>query len=1097
MKLSALVFVAVLALSAASNASKPNSPPARAGASPGHFTAESWSGLSFRSIGPAVTEGRVVDIAVDPLHPSTWFVGAACGGVWKTINAGNTWEPVFDGEGSYSIGSVAIDPNNPSVIWVGTGENNSQRAVAYGDGVYRSDDGGKSWKNMGLKASEHIGRVRIDPRDSRVVYVAAQGPLWKDGGDRGLYKTTDGGKTWKSVWNISENTGVNEVLLDPRDPDVLYAAAYQRRRHVWGFIDGGPESGISKSTDAGATWTKLSTGLPTEDMGRIGLALAPSEPDTIYAIIEAANGASGIFRSTDRGAAWEKRSGFTNSAPMAYNIIVVDPKYPERVIGMDVSMQVSDDGGKSFRPLGEADKHVDNHVLWIDPANNSHYLSGCDGGVYESYDRAATWNFKANLPITQFYRVTVDDARPTYNVYGGTQDNESLGGPSRVFGTQGITNADWFVTSTGDGFVSAVDPEDPNTVYSEAQYGALNRMDRRTGEQLYIQPQPGKGEDGFRWNWDSPLLVSPHSHTRLYFAANKLFRSDDRGSHWSEVSGDLTRRLDRNSLKMMGKIWPADAVAKNSYSSIFGNGVSLSESPLKEGLLYFGTDDGLVQVTEDGGKSWRRIEKFPGIPEMTYVSHLTASAHDASTVYATFDNHNMGDFKPYILKSADRGRSWSSAAGDLPERGSVHTVVEDPVDRNLLFAGTEFGCYFTKDGGAHWIRLKGGLPTIAVRDIAIQKRENDLVLATFGRGFYILDDYTPLRLASAAEFEKPAHSFPVKTARISVEPSPLGLRGRAFLGASFYEGANPPFGAILTYYLKDELKTNVKRRHEAEKEAEKSAAAAPYPTLNQLREEAAEEEPAVLVTISDAQGRAIRTLAAPATAGVHRINWDLRFPPANPTSLAPPPSDDGFSQPATGPLVVPGRYTASFFQRVSGKVTPIAETQTFEASGAFDIPAREREELWNFELKTARLQRAVLGAEGSLHEAQTRVRHVKKAILDTPGAEPAFGTRAREIEAALRQIERNLSGDPVAGARNETSPLPVSARVGVIVGTHWVATSAPTGTSEENYRIAAEEFAVELARLKSAESDLRELESKMEAAGAPWTPGRVPEWKPE
>jgi photosystem II stability/assembly factor-like uncharacterized protein len=1054
-----------------------------------------WAGLKFRLLGPAWPEGRVVDIQVDPTHPSTWYVAAASGGVWKTMNSGNTWEPIFDGEGSYSIGCIAIDRKNPSIIWVGSGENNSQRAVAYGDGVYRSEDGGHSWKNVGLKNSEHIGAITIDPRDSNVVYVAAQGPLWKEGGDRGLYKTTDAGGTWKAILTVSENTGITQVMMDPRDPDQLYAVAYQRRRHLWSFIDGGPESAVYRSSDAGKTWKKTSDGLPKEDMGRIGLAISPPDPDTVYAIVEAANKASGLFRSTDRGATWDKRSDFKNSGPMAYNLIFADPKTRDRVYAMDVQMQVSDDGGKSFHELGEKDKHVDNHVIWVDPGNNDHYLVGCDGGVYETYDRAATWHFKANLPITQFYRVAVDNATP-YRVYGGTQDNLSVGAPSQVPGVHGITNADWFVTSVGDGFFTAVDPEDPNTVYSEAQFGALNRMDLRTGEQFFIQPQAGPGEDALRWNWDAPIIVSQHSHTRLYFAAQRLFRSDDRGDSWKAVSGDLTRHLDRNAIKMMGKIWPADSVAKNAYTTPYGNIVSLSESPLAEGVIYVGTDDGLVQVTEDGGGSWRKIETFAGIPANTYVSKLLASAHDKSVVYAAFDNHKTGDFKPYVLVSRDRGTHWSSISSNLPERGGVYSVAEDAVDASLLFAGTEFGLFVSQDAGAHWAPLKGGLPTIAVRDIAIQKREGDLAIATFGRGLWLLDDYSPLRLAKPAERQKDFLAFPVKAARIYVPPAQFGLRGKAFMGASFFAADNPPFGSVFTYSLKEDILSRVKKRHKAEQEADKAGKAAPYPTLDDLGAEAAEEDPAILITITDADGHAVRTLTGPTTAGIHRVDWDLRYAPSDPTSFDPP-SDNPFVAPPLGPLVVPGHYKVSFARRVEGKVTPLGEPLTFETAGAFDIPAADRAALLAFEEKTARLQRAVLGANSALKEAGDHIKHIKKALLDTPAGTAEMDTAARALEVRLRALRVAIVGDHVAAERYEPTVPAIADRVGYIVGAHWTATSAPTGTTVQEYERAAADFAKRLPELQALVRDLKQLESKLETAGAPWTPGRVPEWKPE
>lgn len=1078
------------------NASKGDGKPEKKGG----MSADTWSGLELRAIGPALTSGRIGDIAVDPTDHKRYFVAAASGGVWKTVNAGTTWTAVFDAEGSYSIGCVTIDPRNPSVVWVGTGENNSQRSVSYGDGVYRSEDGGSSWQNLGLKGSEHVAKIVIDPRDSKVVYVAAQGPLWAPGGDRGLYKTSDAGKTWKAVLTISENTGVTDLVIDPRDPDVLVAAAYQRRRHVWTLIDGGPESAIYRSTDAGATWKKIETGLPKEEMGRIGLAVSPARPDVVYAVIEAASKAGGFFRSTDRGATWEKRGDYVPASPQYYNEIVADPKDPDRVYSMDTWLHVTDDGGKTFHKLGETSKHVDNHAMWIDPRDTDHYLVGCDGGLYESFDRAATWLFKPNLPVTQFYRASADDAEPVYNVYGGTQDNFSLGGPSRTLNVHGIANADWFVTLGGDGFQSRIDPVDPNIVYAQFQNGGLSRFDRRSGENLLIQPQPALGEEPLRWNWDSPLIVSPHSHTRLYFAANRLFRSDDRGNTWRAVSGDLTRRLERNKLKVMGKVWGPDAVAKNASTSFYGNIVSLAESPVQEGLLYVGTDDGLVQVSEDGGGAWRRVESFPGVPEMSFVSRLEASTHDAGTVYAAFDNHKNGDFKPYLLKSADRGRSWTSIAGDLPERGTVYALAEDHMSRDLLFAGTEFGLYFTSDGGRQWIRLKGGMPTIAVRDLAVQKRENDLVVGTFGRGIYVLDDYAPLRAAKPADLEREALLFGIKRAQMYVPRLPLGLRGKAFQGEPYFTAPNPPFGAVFTYYLKEELKTRKKRRQETEKEIEKKGGAITYPSLDDLRAEAREDDPAILLTVTDAGGRVVRRLTGPTTAGVHRVSWDLRFPPAHPTSLEAPKTDDPFVDPPMGPMAVPGTYTLSLEKRVEGQVKSLAEAQSFEAAAlaTASLPAPDRAALLAFQQKTARLQRAVMGAAEAADEAQNRLKHIKKALLDTPAADPGLGTEARGLETRLKDILAALRGDEVLKSRNEPVPPSISDRVEGIVSTQWTSTSAPTQTSLDDYAFASEAFAGELEKLRTlVEGDLGKLEDSLESAGAPWTPGRVPSWKRE
>jgi photosystem II stability/assembly factor-like uncharacterized protein len=1054
-----------------------------------------FNGLKLRSIGPATAGGRVAAFAVNPRNHSEYYAAVASGGVWKTTNSGTTWTPVFDNEGSYSIGAITLDPANPLVVWVGTGENNSQRSVSYGDGVYRSDDGGKSWKNMGLKKSEHIARILLDPRNSDIIYVAAQGPLWGPGGDRGLYKSNDGGKTWKGILSISENTGVTDVVMDPRNPDVLYAASYQRRRHVWTLIDGGPESAIYKSTDAGATWTKLKNGLPSVDLGRIGLAVSPVDPRIVYATIEAAEKKSGFFRSTDYGASWEKRSDYLAGSPQYYQTIVADPKDVDRVYLMDTFLMVTDDGGKTFTRLGERSKHVDNHAMWIDPDNTDYYLVGCDGGVYESFDRGQNWRFLSNLPTLQFYDVTVDNATPFYNVYGGTQDNNTFGGPSRTRSASGITNTDWFIVTGGDGFQARVDPEDPNTVYGESQYGGLVRYDRRTGQELGIQPQPGKGEEPLRWNWDSPILISPHSHTRLYFAANRLYRSDDQGNSWKAVSGELSRGIDRNKLPVMGKIWGPDAVAKNASTSFYGNATALSESPKKEGFLYIGTDDGVINVTEDGGATWRRIEKFPGVPETTYVSRIVASQHEVGTVYAAFDNHKQSDFKPYLLKSTDAGRTWKSVAGDLPSNGTVWAIAEDDVDSNLLFAGTEFGLYFTIDGGQKWIRLKGGLPTIAVRDLAIQKRENDLVLATFGRGFYVLDDYTPLRQLQREMLTKECVCFPVKDAMMYIESHPLGGRGKASQGESFFTAPNPPFGATLTYYLKERLKTKKELRQEAEKEAEKKGITLPYPTPEQLRAEDEEEPPAIILTVTDASGNVVRRLAGANAPGMQRMTWDLRWPaPMLQTQRRGGGGEGGPS----GPLVMPGTYKAFVAKRVNGVTTPLTEPQslTVYVEGVSGMPAEDRKILVEFQEKVARLQGATYGAVQAASELLTRLGLMKRALQETPAADEGLQKDAFAIEGRLNEILQALRGDRTMAARNENVPPSISERVNGVVGNERMSTAAPTQTDKDAYAIASQELTQELTKLRTLiEVDVAKLEKEMEAAGAPWTPGRIPEWK--
>ncbi len=1097
MKRTLLVVALGSALAAACLAAAPPAKAKDAAKSP--WNGGTFAGLELRGIGPAFTSGRVQDLAVDPRNRRTWYAAVASGGVWKTVDAGTTWSPTFDATGGYSMGCVTIDPNDSLTVWAGSGENNSQRSVSYGDGVYRSRDGGASWQNVGLKSSEHIAKIVVDPRDSKTVYVAAQGPLWSAGGERGLYKTADGGKSWKRVLFVSDNTGVTDLVMDHRNPDVLYAASYQRRRQVWTLIDGGPESAIYKSIDAGASWTKLAAGLPTEEMGRIGLAISEQSPDVVYADVEAAGGASGFYRSADGGSHWEKRSGQFSSSPQYYGKMFADPAAFDRVYLMDTWMHVSDDGGKTFSRLPESDKHSDNHVLWIDREEPAHYLNGCDGGIYESWDRGAHWRFVANLPTTQFYRVVVDNALPFYNLLGGTQDNFSLSGPSRTASASGITNADWYVTVGGDGFQTQVDPEDPNTIYAESQYGVLVRFDKRTGERVLVQPQPGRGEPPLRYNWDSPVVVSPHLHSRLFFGANRLYQTDDRGDHWRAISPDLTRQLDRNRLPVMGRVWSIDAVAKNTSTSFYGNIVSISESPKQEGLIYVGTDDGLVQVTEDGGAHWRKVERFPGVPERTYVSRVEASRLDPDVVFAAFDNHKSGDFAPYLLRSGDRGRTWTSIAGDLPHRGTVYVVTQDTERRELLFAGTEFGAFFTVDGGGRWIPFQGGLPPIAVRDIAIQKREGDLALATFGRGFYILDDYTPLRRVDDAMLARDATLFPVRRALLYNPARPLGGHGAAFQGAGFFTAPNPPFGAIFTYYLKEGLKTRKALRKEREKKLVGENETVAYPSWDDLRAEDREEAPAIVLTVTDEDGQVVRRLSGPVSAGFHRVAWDLHYPAATPVEPPSPEAGDGGDS-IGGPMAAPGTYRVALAERVGGKLVPLGEPQSFPAEPLWrgGLAAPELAKVLDFERRTARLQRAVMGAVEAAGEARAELDAIDRTLPEAPKAGADLGAQARALRERLADLGVALTGDSTVASHSEPTLQSIEDRVQAVVQGHWNASGAPTQVQLEQYAGARDDFAPVLEKLRTLiEVDLKHLEDQLEAAGAPWTPGRVPVWHPE
>jgi photosystem II stability/assembly factor-like uncharacterized protein len=926
------------------------------------LTADNFKDFAFRSIGPGLTSGRIADVAIDPKNPSVWYVAAAAGNLWKTDNRGNTFTPIFDRYGSYSLGAVTVDPRDSNIVWLGTGENNNQRSVSFGDGIYKSTDAGATWKRMGLENSEHIQNIIIDPRNSNVVYVTAIGPLWASGGDRGLYKTTDGGQTWKAVLTISPDTGVTDMVMDPKKPDVIYAAALQRRRAVGQLIGGGPESGLYKSTNGGGSWTKLTKGLPTVEMGRIGLGINWRDPKIVYALVTAQKGEGGFFRSNDAGATWTRigkqvQTGRRGGAPAGgeqpggrgaptddwyrggdpgyYNEIFVDAHDPETIWSTQTNIDRSTDGGKTWTQVPLPGVHVDHHDIVFDPADPKHYLIANDGGLYESWDGLKTFRHFTNLPLSQFYRVSTDNAKPFYHVCGGAQDNGSICGPSRTVNRVGIRTSDWINVGGGDGFQGRVDPEDASIVYSQSQEGALQRLDLRTGQSTTTRPtarnttggpvaqQPdtppaaetgrgaggqgggfgGRGGGRFgRWQWDSPIIISPHSARRLYFAGERVYRSDNRGETWNAISGDLTRQLDATKIPIMGKVWPTDSVAFNQATTTLSTITALDESPLLEGLIIAGTDDGVVQVTEDGGKQWRKIESFPGVPEHTCVTDVYASPRDSGTIFVTLNNYLRGDFKPYIARSADRGRTWTLVSGDLPPRSGVWSILQDDVNPNLLFAGLEFGVYFTVDGGSRWVQLTGGIPTSQARDLTIQRRDEDLVVATFGRGAYILDDYTALRDITSASLGEEARLYPLRDAFL------FDILGQ--VGAAWGDPTtpNPPYGAMFTYSVGQ-----------------------PPPGDTKL-----------VLTIADDTGKQIRRIDLLKEAGVHRVAWDLRgeTPPAPAGARggqggaggeAPPEAAQAFGGRGRqgGPPAPAGRYRATIGKLTGDTVTPIGQPQSF------------------------------------------------------------------------------------------------------------------------------------------------------------------------
>lgn len=917
-----------------------------------------FEGLALRSIGPSLVTGRVADFDVDPKNPNVYYVATAAGGVWKSVNRGVTWVSTFDRGGSFNLCCIKVDPRDSKIVWLGTGENSNPRSSMIGDGLYKSTDAGMTWTRVALATSEHIGNIRIDPRDSNVVYVSAQGPLWSAGGERGLYKTTDGGKTWKEVLTVSPDTGANEVVIDPANPNTVYVAMWQRRRAVGQFVGGGPESGIYKSTNAGQTWTKLTNGLPVKDMGRINLAVdAKVRPTRVYAMIDALADERGFYRSDDQGATWARvgkraagggRGGgaadegavaqaeafdvaqaeqegppqaagdnwYMNADPGYYNEFFVDPIRLDTVWAMSTNLDRSTDGGRTWSTFPLQGVHVDHHVIWPNPADRNHIVLGNDGGLYESYDEGKTWRHFNNLPISQFYRVSVDNMAPFYNVCGGTQDNGSFCGPSRTQNGAGIRTSDWYITGGGDGFQTRSDPEDPYLTYATSQNGNVTRLDLRTGQSRSIRPNPANtrnldgseippaaaaggrgGGGGFpneRANWDAPYIVSPHNTKSLLWATNFLYRTEDRGDSWTRISQDLTRQLDANEVAIMGKQWDrATTVGFNRATTALSNIVSVDESPLLSGLIYAGTDDGLVQVTEDGGATWRKAEEFPGVPKYTYVSDVMASPRDANVVFVTLNNWQRGDYTPYVARSNDRGRTFTSITGNLPDRHPAWAIVQDHVNPNLLFVGTEYGLFFTVDGGAHWVQLRGGLPTAQVRDMDVQKRENDLVLGTFGRSFYILDDYSALRGVSAQTMAQEAWMLPVRHAY------QYPVRNQVRPVQSDWVAPNPPYGAILTYHLRD---------------------AAPAGTQ-------------WAIAINDAAGREVRRIDLTGEPGVKRVVWNLAGAPpaATPAAAAAgaPAGRGGRAGGGGGPTVEQGRYTAAIGKVTNGTFTAIGAGQSF------------------------------------------------------------------------------------------------------------------------------------------------------------------------
>ncbi|MBR77632.1 MAG: glycosyl hydrolase [Flavobacteriales bacterium] len=983
-----------------------------------------YDGLKFRHLGPALMSGRISDIAIHPNNENIWYVASGSGGAWKTENSGTTWKPIFDNEKSYSIGCITLDPQNSDIVWIGSGENVGGRHVAYGDGIYKSVNGGKNWQNMGLKKSEHISKIIVHPTNQNTIWVASQGPLWSKGGERGIFKSTDGGKSWIQKLGDDEWIGATDLIIDPRDPKILYAATWQRHRTVAGYMGGGPGSNIYKSIDGGDTWKKIDKGLPKSNMGKIGLAISPQNPDVLYAAIELNRRSGGVFKSSNRGESWSKMSDAVSggTGPHYYQELYASPHNFDEIYLADNYMQVSFDGGKTFSRMNESEKHVDNHAVAFKKDDPNYILVGCDGGLYESFDKTKNWKFIDNLPLTQFYKIAVDNAYPFYYVYGGTQDNNTQGAPSRTDNIHGIRNSDWFILLGGDGHQPATDPNDPNIVYVQWQRGNLNRHDRITGENINIKPQPKIGEKIDRFNWDSPILVSSHNSKTLYFASQRLWKSEDRGDSWTAISKDLTNNIERIQTPFFGSkqkwdnAW--DLYAMSNYSTI----TSISESPKNSELIYIGTDDGIIQVTEDGGKNWRKTDfsKIIDLPNTSFVNDIKADLYDENIVYAVFDNHKYGDFKPYVFKSINKGKTWKKISSNLPENTILWRIVQDHVDNQLMFLGSEFGVYFTNNQGQTWNKLKNGMPNISVRDLAIQKRENDLVVGTFGRGIYVLDDYSSLREFKKENVSEEIVLFTPKNAFWYTEKRILGSRRKAAQGDNFYLADNPPYGVNFTYYQANKYKSKKEIRLNQEKELEKNKKEVSTPTWNLLESEKNELTPSVWAFIYSQDGKIVKKVKAINKSGFNRISWDLTSESKNIITK------DNFENSSRGNLIAPDEYSAQMFKQIEGKYIAVSNKVKFNV-----VPLKQGA------LKGSPYN-VVVSHWNEVSELRSKIYHLSKQIKDLKNkslialkayqraelVDEKINMKILSLREKILELELNVNGSSIKSKVGEQNDYP-------------------------------------------------------------------------
>jgi photosystem II stability/assembly factor-like uncharacterized protein len=850
--------------------------------------------MEARWLGPGTMSGRISAIEGVNSDGKTIYVGTAGGGIWKTTNAGSSFKPIFD-KYCQSIGAIAIDQKNPRVIYAGTGESNMRNSVSIGVGLYKSTDAGDNWTKIGLDSTEHISKIIIDPKNSNIIYVAAPGPLWSDGSQRGLFKSTDAGKTWNKILYINEKTGCADVAVNPENPDIIYATTWQFRRQPYSFSSGGPGSAIYKSTDGGKTWKELTKGLPEKPFGRVALTLAPSAPQNLLAIVESNN--TGLFISSDGGENWKQQSATFNvvSRPFYFSTLVIDPKDPKRVYRPALNFSYSNDGGISFTDaINEGGwVHSDHHALWINPNNTNQMYLGTDGGVYVSLDRGATWTFIQNLPVGQFYHVAIDNANP-YRVYGGLQDNGSWFAPSAKPG--GVGNGDWKAIYGGDGFWVVPDPNDPNTAYAESQGGNVGRVNLSSFKSVSIKPQEAPGDEKHRWNWNTPIVTGAKNKKNLYVGSQFLYKSIDRGNNWTKISSDLTTNDKRKQQQEESGGLSADNTSAENHCTIF----AIAESPLDENIIWVGTDDGNVQYTLNGGKSWTNVSKnyaAAGIPAGTWVSSIEPGRYDKNVVYATFDNHMFGDHKTYVGKSADMGKTWKMITS-AEFTGFAHKIKEDLVNKDLLFLGTEMGLFATLDGGANWFRMKNNIPEYAlVRDIQIHPGSHDLVLGTHGRGVIIVDDISPMRSMKKEISEKEVHVFPNEP--IVLSTGKFGDGG--FPSTGGWVAPNPPSIPPIQYYLKERVNTGD-----------------------------------VKIEVYDKEGKLVQSIPGGKRKGINKVYWNLRMKPPKVASGGTKLDFGGF----TAPMVLPGDYTVKL--KVGDKeYSQVIKTVHDESNKDFSLADRQ------------------------------------------------------------------------------------------------------------------------------------------------------------